>query len=527
MKATYPVLSCAEAMEWESGLLGGEEEREWRAMSRAGRAIGAAILEDWREAGGPHSGGRVLVLAGKGHNAGDALIAAGEMQRRYPGLSVEVVWVMGERALRPLVRRAWRELQETGGDRVRVLAARIPAVGDVDGWLEERLGERVWDIGLDGILGMQFRPPLRPPLEGLLRWLNRRPGIGLRAAIDLPSGLGDVAAGEPFRADFTYMPGIAKRPGFAPGAGRWTGRLRYLDIGFFSGSEPNAGRRGVGPAILRRLTALRDPLKHKKGYGHVFLAGGSRTMPGAILMSVMAAVRSGAGLVTAGVPESLVPGFAARVPEAMWFPWPESEQGGGLGREGVEPFLARCGAATALVVGPGMGAGDEARTVAAELAGRVACPLLLDADALRPAVVAAAVGRPGGNVLVVTPHAGEFARIAGTDPGEGVEAALMAYCRERGAVAVLKGPPFTRVTDGSALLYVTTGGPVLARGGSGDVLSGLLGGLLAQEDGDRLETVARGVCWHGAAADCLARSEGVTPVSASRLAAYLGAALDG
>ncbi len=522
MKTTYPVLSCAAAMAWEKGLLQGAEAREWTAMSRAGRLIGAALEEDWLEGGGPRPEGTILILAGKGHNAGDALIAAEELYRRYSGLRIEVVFVMGERALRPLVKRAWRDLQQAAGERVR--AASIASGRPVAEWLEARLGGVFWDVCLDGILGMQFKPPLRAPVDAVLSWVNARARIGLRAAVDLPSGLGDVSAEEAFRADFTYMPGIAKLPAFGRDAGRWTGRLRYLDLDFFAGGEPASDRRLVGPGILGGLSALRDPLKHKKDYGHLFLIGGSRAMPGALLMSVMAAVRSGVGLVTAFVPESLVPAFAARVPEAMWVPWPETAQGG-LAREGLNLFLDRRGEATALVMGPGMGTAEETQALSADIAGRAACPLLLDADALRGSVIDAAVSGRGGAPLVLTPHAGEFSRVAEKTFTEGGEALLMDYCREKRGVVVLKGPPFTRIADEASLWYGLTGGPVLARGGSGDVLSGLLGGLLAWETGSAVEVAARGVYWHGAAADCLARACGATAVSATRLVEFLPEAL--
>ncbi len=530
-KVMHPVLSCAEAMEWEKSLLAGEEKKEWRAMSSAGRKIGRAVLEDWRETRGQGTVANILVFAGKGHNAGDALIAAEEILRRHDSLRVAVVFVTGEIPNRPLVRRAWRNLQHAARERVE--ASALPADDSAGDWLEAKFGGIEWDVCIDGILGMQFRPPLRAPLDGVIGWVNRHPGIVLRAAVDLPSGIGDESAEEPFRADFTYMPGTVKRPVFLPDSAQWTGRLRYLDIGFFeqsgdlvataSGSGESGAdieRKFVCPEILQPLFRLRDPLKHKKNYGHLFLLGGSRAMPGAVLMSVMAALRSGVGLVTGFVPESLVSAFAARVPEAMWVPLPETPEGG-LSLNGLDHVLDHRFRPDALVLGPGMGTASETHSMAGGILAGIACPVLLDADGLTVDLVDAAAARQVEAPVLLTPHPGEFARVSGGTFAENGEEGLLEFCREKGVVAALKGPPFTRVTDGKVLLYCTTGGPVLARGGSGDVLSGLLGGLLAQGAGDPVEVAATGVFWHGAAADALARARGSTAVTVTGLLEFL------
>ena len=214
---------------------------------------------------------------------------------------------------------------------------------------------------------------------------------------------------------------------------------------------------------------------------------------------------------TAFVPESLAPAFAARAPEAMWVGWPETAAGG-LALEGRSLLQARLTRATALVAGPGLGREAETLALVTDIVKTIRLPVLLDADALQPDIVQAAKAP-----LVLTPHAGEFLRIAG-------KTELRALGRKRRAIVALKGP-VTRVSDGTAVYHSFYGGPVLARGGSGDLLAGVVGGLLAQTPDEPLLATCRGVVWHGLAADHLVRAHGQTAVQTTQLLDFLPAAL--
>lgn len=503
LAGTSPILTCEEARAYEEKLFALDEAREWTAMQRAGRAIAHAILDDAEEIGGFPANGRVLVLVGKGHNGGDALIAATAILERSPGAVAEVIFVFGVRALRPLAARAWRTLAHRAGERVRErsdLALARPEVGVPAAAAGSRQrGAISFDLCLDGVFGFQFRAPAEPAVAQLLEWVNAL-SIRLRAAVDLPSaGL--------FHADFTYATGSVKAPVVnSPAAGR----VRYLDLGFFAGDELGDDRV-LTAGLLVPLAALRSPQTDKRTYGHVFVMGGSRSFPGAILMTVLAALRSGAGLVTAFVPESVAGAFAARAPEAMWVAWPETPSGG-LALEGQHLWSERMDRATALVIGPGLGREAETLALAADIVRTATVPLVIDADALQPDIVNA-----GRAPRIVTPHAGEFARISG-----GVE--LRQFARDTERTVVLKGP-VTRVAQGATVYHSFFGGPVLARGGSGDLLAGLLGGLVAQTPDDLLLAAARGVVWHGMAADEMARAFGQTSVSVTQLLDFLPAAL--
>jgi NAD(P)H-hydrate epimerase len=564
------ILTCAEAKALEARLFGGDEEREWTAMQRAGAAVAQAVLKDFGEIGGFSPAGRILVLAGKGHNGGDALLAAAAILKEYPAASADVIFAFGERALRPLAARAWRELEQAASQRVRPLDRALATVGaqsclrppasvsagEGSSLVAASVSEwsPAYDLCLDGVFGFQFHPPMDAATAALLGAVNRHPAIRLRAAVDLPSGLSESDKSEPviFRADFTYATGIVKLPAVDPAHAASVGRLRYLDLGFFAGTVAGGADPGLSaiasakagpgapvpvadfvfkPSILAPLAGLRAPLSDKRTFGHLFVIGGSRTYPGALLMCARAALRSGAGLVTVFAPESLLPMFAACAPEAIWVGWPETAEGG-LALEGIHMLRERLERATAFVIGCGLGPEREGFTLVEEIVKLAEVPVVLDADALRPSILAAAVGRP----VVCLPHAGEFRRLAGgREPNPEI---LRAVARETGATIVLKGP-LTRISNGEQVYYSFFGGPVLARGGSGDLLAGLVGGLLAQSGtaewrpvpsgkesvNATLLAACRGVVWHGLAADLLARDRGQVAVQVTQLLDYLPAAL--
>lgn len=493
---SHPILGCAEAKAWEANLLR-DEPAEWNAMQRAGRAVANALQDDACEIGGLSDGMRLLVLAGKGHNGGDALLASAMLLAESPGAAADVVLLFGVETLRPLARRALDTLRATGGARVREIDAAT---------LKREFGS--YDLCLDGVFGFQFRPPIDDPTAELLAWVNTHPRIRVRAAVDLPSGLGDQENGKTvFRADFTYCTGIVKAPVVTEANAPFVGRLRYLDLGFFASHVAPSSHRVLLPSLLRPLGALRPAQSDKRTYGHLLVVGGSRSYPGAVLMTVQAALRSGVGLLTACVPASLVPEYAAKFPEAMWVGFQESATGG-LSLASVDVICEKATRATALVIGPGLGAASETLAAAEAVLRNTqkSLPLLLDADAIRPELVRAAEGRR----LIATPHAGEWQRIASEWPED--------------ALLVAKGAP-TRIDAGGASYYSFSGGPVLARGGSGDLLAGLFGGLMAQTPDDLLLAATRGVVWHGLAADLLARDKGQVAVQTTQLLDYLQSAL--
>ena len=381
------------------------------------------------------------------------------------------------------------------------------------------------DICIDGLLGVSFVPPLRGSTLTIIEAVNAFESIRLRASVDLPSGRGDVSAENPFIADFTYATGIAKQVLFDGLAS--CGRIRYVDLGFFDGAfevEGGSIESVVHPRVLEPLRKLRSASAEKRAFGHLYIVGGSVSMPGALLMSVKAAVRSGVGLVTAFAPASVAAALSPQVPEAMWVPWPATNNGT-LDPRAISILVDRLGSATAVLCGPGMGRDRGTELIVQQLIQTVRLPLVLDADALRQkAIEFAPKRRSDFGPLIATPHMGEFMRIAKLSAPDFSVSALMDFCRAYKVTVVLKGAN-TRICDGRSILYNTHGGPVLSRGGSGDLLAGLIGGMIAQKNTDTQTSVARAVMLHGLAAQRLAREKGQVLVNTTQLLDYLPAVL--
>lgn len=515
----HPALSCQEAKVLESRILV-DEAAEWTAMKMAGQGIAQQLVQDYTELCSPPECLRILALIGKGNNGGDALIACGQLLADFPRARVFLILTLPAEELRPLAVRALQELEG------RVEAHQVSGqkgVSEITQMLSDAAGSEGFHICIDGLLGMAFSPPLCEPLASLIEAVNTFEAINLRASVDLPSGKGDSVKNDTitFQADFTYATGIAKKPIFEGIAE--CGRIRYVDLGFFKAFQAESIKTKeyiLTSAVLDPLRSLRPAAVDKRAFGHLFIVGGSAYMPGALLMAVQAAVRSGVGLVTAFAPASVASALAAQVPEAMWIPWPETGNGT-LSPHAMPLLLDRINNASAVLVGPGMGKDRNTQMVTQEIVELVELPILLDADALQVRVMKVAQKRRTHyGRIVITPHMGEFMRIAKLAEANYSIEVILDFSEAHGVLTVLKGAN-TRICDGKSVIYNTQGGPVLSRGGSGDLLSGLIGGMIAQNSVCVPTAVAQGIMLHGMAAQLLARAKGQIAVHTTQLLDYL------
>ena len=277
----------------------------------------------------------------------------------------------------------------------------------------------------------------------------------------------------------------------------------------------------ITPAAVWQALAPRPPQSHKGTFGRVLIAAGSARYRGAAALCCEGALRAGAGIVTLASVEPVLALTLARTPECTLLPCTPDEAAG-ISAQNLPALLETLAACTALVLGPGLGSAAEA--IGAGLLKEANCPVVLDADGLNAAASGAFPLKTGGGPLILTPHPGEMARLCGLTPAQ-VNAdrpALAArMAREWGCILVLKGHATLVAAPDGVLWANTTGNPGLARGGSGDVLAGMIGGLCAAGL-PALEAAKCGVWLHGAAADRAAAHRGQWGMLPSDLPVALG-----
>jgi NAD(P)H-hydrate epimerase len=442
--------------------------------------------------------GLVVVVCGRGNNGGDGFVAARVL--REEDRSVEVLCRAEPDALSPDARA---NLDRLPGDRPRRQDDRIPAGAA---------------LVIDALLGTGSTGPPRAEAAATIAAINASGAPVL--AVDVPSGV-DASTGEVpgpavrARATATFH---AAKPGLwiAPGK-EHAGEVRVLDIGIPAG--PLTADIGLlHPAVLE-LIPRRGARSTKFDSGFVLVAGGSPGLTGAPCLAAEAAMRAGAGYVTACVPASLSLVFETRLLEVMTRGLPDRD--GVLDAGAVEAVLELGRRGGALVLGPGLGRGGAA--FARELARRAEQPLVLDADGL---------GAHAGRLedlaarrapTVLTPHEGECARLLGVDRAA-VAAARLAHARraaaQAGAIVVLKGDDTLVAAPDGSVAVSPGASPALATAGTGDVLSGVLGALLAKGM-EPFAAACAAVTLHARAGRRAAEAQGVDGVIASDVIAAL------
>lgn len=255
-------------------------------------------------------------------------------------------------------------------------------------------------------------------------------------------------------------------------------------------------------AVLELLPD-REPWSHKGDYGKILLLCGSRGYTGAAYLSAMGALRSGAGLVYLGVPESIYTIEAIKLDEAVVFPLPE--RAGMFSREAIPRIQQRLAYMDAVLIGPGIGQSEDTLAVTSFVMDNAPCPVVLDADGINVLAAHRDILRGRKAPTILTPHQGEFRRLGGQTGQDSVKAAEI-MARELECILVLKGHE-SCITDGKNTYINTTGNPGMAVGGSGDLLAGIITAFLGQGISP-LEAAACGVWVHGAAGDLCARDLG-------------------
>ena len=459
---------------------------------------------------------RVVVLVGPGNNGGDGMVAA-----RYLADWGAVVTLYMTTA-----RRREDKFEECRERRCRV----VEASEDLECW---QLGSyaSLADLMLDAVLGIGAHPELDPTLRAIFEAVGEMRAQAPRpvfAALDLPTGL-DADTGECddacFSADVTLALG-APKVGLLqfPGAGH-TGVLETLSIGLPDGVDDGLPLNLVDASLAGGLLPSRHADSHKGSFGTVAVVGGHRRYVGAPVLAASAAYRVGAGLVNLAAPESVSRIAAAQLVEQVHAPLAETADGG-VAAEAAGAAREALSAASAAVVGPGLGADDSSAAFLRSLLltePALHTPVVLDADALN--ILANIYGWPTmlAAPAVLTPHPGEMGRLLGRPAHEVQEdrrGAAMASAEQWGQVVVLKGAHTVIAAPGGRVALSPFANPALATAGSGDVLAGIIGGLLAQGM-ERYEAAVAGVYLHGAAAERWSAANGSSGMLASDLLTLL------
>jgi NAD(P)H-hydrate epimerase len=520
------------------------------AASASARAVATLFPENFPDI-------RVLVLCGRGNNGGDGAALA------------RLLWTAGATVEALLFGR----VEETRGDaRTNFEVARqLASAGDAsrlrflecpDGgapWQETRAQMAGYDVLVDALFGTGLSRPLEGVFREAVAALSsaheaRAPGESSRpfvVSLDVPSGLDADSArpiGDAVRADLTITFTAPKPANVLPPASNLNGRLVVAAIGSPDSlvaeapSELFLTEADDARAWLRATRYAPDSFKNT--HGHALIFAGSRRMTGAAVLTAQAAMRSGAGLVTVASPASAAPAVAARVmPEVMTAGLTETP-GGALGRDAFDEAARLLERADVVAVGPGLTTDEETRAFVRSVVERRTTPVVIDADGLNclapwPAELRGSAELP----LVLTPHVGEMRRLVGAGDGKSATTAREAsaatdrvalardFATAHGLILVLKGErTLVAAPDGRAFVN-PTGNPGLGTAGSGDTLTGVIAGFIAQSRGARedradvLAAVLAALYVGGAAGDLAARARGVRSMVASDITERLGAAI--
>jgi hydroxyethylthiazole kinase-like uncharacterized protein yjeF len=464
-------------------------------MHNAGAAVARFVLREFPQ----HR--HIAVLCGKGNNGGDGFVAARELDSA--GFRVRVLLLGYPADLRGDAKSAFEEMTLAPG-----LAPDEAALNHDD--VQDLL--RSADLLIDAVVGTGFKPPLRGPAAALRDHVNAlaTPVV----AVDLPSGWDadsrEYSVEGAFRSDAVVT---FTAPKLAHISGNLTGSAAKPIVVAPIGSPDEAIVSTTGLTWAGSSKSIteqpRTPDSNKGLYGHVLVVAGSRGKSGAPSMASLAALRAGAGLVTAAVPESILASVAAITPELMTRPLREDPSGaiaaGNLDPDALQSLIAR---ATVLAMGPGLGTEPEAFVLG--LIDNTSLPLVLDADALN--ILAKHPSRIDGanRTIVLTPHPGEMARLAGITTKE-VQARREPLAREfaerHNVTLVLKGWRTLIAHPNGRVAVNTTGNPGMAKGGSGDILTGIVAAMLAQFPHCPAEAVEAAVYLHGLGADFALREQ--------------------
>jgi hydroxyethylthiazole kinase-like uncharacterized protein yjeF len=466
-------------------------------MERAGRGIALSLLEHVITVPDATS---VAVFCGKGNNGGDGYVIARYLSEA--GVNVEIFYLGPVEKLSDDARLNYD----------RALKAGIPLqeIKSAEDFPEDLMA----DFVIDAIFGTGFSGAPRGVAGELIEFINEQDAEIV--AVDMPSGLNadnGQFEGAVVQADYTFTLALPKYGLFVSPGRELAGWEEVVSIGIPDDAVESFGFKNelITEEWVADTLPERKPDGHKGTFGYLFVLAGSTGMTGAAVMTAMSALRTGCGLVRLGCPQSVQPLLATKLTEITTHVLPDVGRKGRLALRGLGEIRQLFKQNQAVVIGPGIGTHHETVELVSRLVSALELPSLIDADGLNCLAKHIDALKACPSTPVITPHPGEFKRLTGKSTPNGIEdLADMARetAAELGVVLVLKGSP-TLVTSPEGVCYLNpTGNHGMATGGSGDVLSGIIGSLLAQGLAP-LEAARAGVYLHGLAGDLAA--DALTP----------------
>jgi len=470
-------------------------------MENAGHRVVELLAEKFA----PLAERRIAILCGKGNNGGDGMVVARQLFTRFHPRALHVILLAAPDELKGDAAQNHRMLEVCGCP----VAREIPA--------EARLAT----IVVDALLGTGISGPATGAMLEAIREINSGFPLAQVVAVDIPSGMPSDTGqplGEQARADYTVT-FTAPKPGqvLAPNCDA-LGELRVAAIGSppeLYDADDSIWLSLVEPAMFRHLLAPRSRVANKGSFGHVLVIAGSRGKTGAAAMSGMAALRSGAGLVTVASAESAIPVIAGHAAELMTEPLEDGR---------LEAIAAK---KDVIAIGPGLGTHPETVAMVRRVFAEFPQPMVADADGLN--ALAGTGWSGGGKLRVLTPHPGEMARLCGKQIAE-ISADRIAAARDlataRQVRVVLKGERTLIAFPDGRVWINPTGTPAMATGGTGDILTGLIAGFLGQFPKEPDIAIAAAVYLHGLAGELGAAALTEKCLVATDLLRYLPAAME-
>lgn len=442
---------------------------------------------------------KIAIVAGKGNNGGDGFVIARYLLNR--GIPVKVYLLADSKVLRGDAETNFQIFQRMKGEVIPV-----PSSKDYQKVKKEL---EKFDLLIDAIFGTGLDAEVRGYYREVIDHLNtlQKPIV----AIDIPSGL-DADSGKPhgtaIRASLTVTFGLPKVGHLILPGPDYVGKLKVIDIGLptkLVEEEKIQTHLIDGEEIRGWLSMPRRPDTHKGDYGHLLVIAGSVGKTGAAAMACEAALRVGAGLVTLAVPKSLNAIMEVKMTEVMTEPLPETPKQT-LSLRAFNSILRLCENKKAIIIGPGVGTFKETQSLIIKLIKTLDLPIIVDADGLTALATQPKVLPIANHSLVLTPHPGEMARLIRSTPKEVQEDRIgvsRSFSQSHHLYLVLKGFRTLITTPKGETFINPTGNPGMASGGTGDVLTGMMGGLICQGF-DILPSLQMAVYLHGLAGDKMA-----------------------